>query len=115
MENTASKNKNRLKWIAISITVAISILLTAIGIYWISDYGIALFILLPFFIGACPTVIYGKATVINRKEAWQLALVTLAIYAFSLLLFAIEGVICIVMAFPIAMIFAWLGSLIALL
>lgn len=105
-------NDKQRKWIAIASTVAIAMLLTLLGIYLIGEYGIALFILTPFFMGACPTILYGLKKQVTKKEAWQMGLLTLLIFTIGLLFFAIEGLICIAMAAPIGIFFTWLGSLI---
>lgn len=105
-------NDNKRKWIAVGITVAISILLTLLGIYFYRDYGIALFILTPFFMGACPAILYGSKKQINKIEAWKIAFLSLVVFTIGLLFFAIEGLICIAMAAPIAILFNWIGSLI---
>lgn len=111
MKRVLPKDKNKLSWISIGITLIISVALTAIGIYWIKDYGIAMFLLLPFFMGACPTIIYGKILPISNGKSSQLASATLLLYAVSLMIMAIEGLICILMVLPIAFLFVWLGSL----
>lgn len=106
------ENDNKRKWIAVGITVAVSILLTLLGIYFYRDYGIALFILTPFFMGACPAILYGSKKQINRIEAWKIAFLSLFVFTIGLLFFAIEGLICIAMAAPIAILFNWIGSMI---
>ncbi|WAC39714.1 hypothetical protein [Pedobacter sp. SL55] len=105
-------NDRQRKWMAIAITVVISILLTLVGIYLIGEYGIALFVLTPFFMGLCPTILYGLKHHITKKDAWQMGLLTLLIFTSFLLFFAIEGLICIAMAAPLAILFTWLGGLI---
>lgn len=105
-------NDNKRRWIAIGITVVISILLTLLGIYFYRDYGIALFILTPFFMGAFPAILYGSKKQLNKMEAWKVAFRSLIIFTLGLLFFAIEGLICIAMVAPIAILFNWIGSLI---
>lgn len=100
------------KWVSIGLTVIISGLLTLWGIYGIGQYGIALFILTPLFMGAGPAILYGHNKPLSRKQAWQSGLLTLGIFSAGLLVFAIEGVICIAMAAPIGILLTWLGSLI---
>lgn len=112
MEKEAFRQNERLKWSAIGVTLAISIALTAIGINWIHDYGLALFLLLPAFMGACPVIIYGRKEPVSSGQALVFAVTTLSLYGFGLMLFAIEGLICILMAFPLALLFAWIGSLV---
>jgi len=102
-------------WAAISITFVIASLLTIIGIYGIGEYGLALFVLTPLFVGVSSTTIYGYNHQIIRAQAFTISVVTISIMALVLLIFAIEGVICIAMAAPIALLLVWLGSVIGFL
>jgi hypothetical protein len=98
------------QWIAVGITIIISGLLTLWGIYGIGEYGFALFVFTPFFIGACPAILFGYKRETTWKQSRQISFLTLAIATFFLLLFAIEGVICIVMAAPFGMLLTFAGS-----
>ena len=100
------------KLFAVISTVVISGLLTLWGIYGIGEYGIALFILTPIFIGAGSTILYGISKGITKREAWLISRVTLAVFTIGLLVFAIEGLICIAMAAPFGLLLTWVGSLI---
>lgn len=100
------------KWAAIGLTVVVSVLLTLWGIYGIENYGIALFILTPLFMGACPVILFGYGRQMTKTQAFKLGLTTLGIFTLGLLVFAIEGIICIAMAAPIALLLNWAGSLI---
>lgn len=102
--NTDSLNnlEKKREWTAIGITSLISAAFALIGIYWIRDYGIAVFILIPFLIGALPAFIYRRYEAVTWKKSWKLALLTLTVCTVGLLIFAIEGLICIIMALPIA-------------
>lgn len=111
LENLMPADDTLRRRIAIAVTVAIAGLTTLWGIYGIGQYGIALFIFTPLFIGACPVVLYGIKKEITRKEAFKLAILSLIVYATGLLAFAIEGLICIAMATPIGLLLVWLGSL----
>ncbi len=100
------------KWIAIGVTVIVSGLLTYWGILGIGAYGIALFIITPIFLGASPVVIYGQKRNITMREARHIGFLTLTVFAFGLIVFAMEGIICIAMAAPIALLLTWLGTII---
>jgi hypothetical protein len=112
IEKILPTDDKKRKWIAVGLTVFISGLLTLWGIYGIGQYGIALFILTPIFIGAGSTIFYGLKKEITYKQAWQIGFLTLGVYIAGLLIFAIEGVICIAMAAPIGLLLTWVGSLI---
>jgi hypothetical protein len=112
IEKILPNNIKHRKWTAVGLTVVISGLLTLWGIYGIGRYGIALFILTPLFIGAGSTILYGLKKEVTKREAWQIGFLTLGIFTLGLLVFAIEGIICIAMAAPFGLLLTWLGSLI---
>ncbi len=103
-----SKNKRIL--VCISITLIIVILLTLWGIYINQDYGIALFLIIPFLMGALPTILHGKGSNLKLREALGMGLFTMVIYSFLLVLNAIEGLVCIAMASPIGFACNLIGS-----
>ncbi|MEN9698888.1 MAG: hypothetical protein RLZZ301_86 [Bacteroidota bacterium] len=113
MNKDKQKQTNKQMWIASLSTAVVSGILALLGIYIIQDYGIALFILIPFLMGALPTFIYNRNEAITWKISWQLAMLTLTICTISLIVFAIEGLICILMALPIAILFLYLGAWLA--
>lgn len=97
-------------WASISISFIISSLLTLLGIYGIGQYGLALFILTPLFVGFSSTVLYGYNHKITKTKAIAISAVTISFMVLALLIFAIEGIICIVMATPIALGLLFIGS-----
>lgn len=111
LDKILTEDINKRKWTAIAITIITSGLLTLLGIYGIEEYGIALFILTPFYIGFTSTALLGYKKTITKKQAITISFVTLGIFACSLLLFAIEGLICIAMAAPFALFLTWLGAI----
>ncbi len=105
-----SKEKGTRKWISAGVAAFVAGLLTVAGIFGLGEYGIALFILIPLFTGVAPTILYGYNSPITKREAWDVSFLALGIYVVGLLLFALEGLICILMASPIAILMTWLGS-----
>lgn len=103
-------NDKARKWVSIFISVIVAGLLTLWGIYGIGEYGIALFILTPLFIGAVPVILYGYKKQISRQEALKTGLLALGIYTMGLFVFAMEGLICIAMVSPIAITLSIAGS-----
>lgn len=112
IEKILPTDDTKRKWGSVGLTAVVAGLLTLWGIYGIGQYGIALFILTPLFIGASPTILYGLKKKITKKEAFIIGLLTLGVFTAGLLLFAIEGLICIAMAAPIGILLTWFGSLI---
>ena len=112
IEKILPTDDNKRKWMVVGITVLIAGLLTLWGIYGIGQYGIALFIITPLFIGFSSAVLYGYKRKITKGETRKIGFLTLGIFAVCLLVFAIEGVICIAMAAPLAVLLTWTGTLI---
>jgi hypothetical protein len=110
MGKVFTENFKYKKATSVLVTVFISGLLTVWGIYSIGNYGIALFILVPVLLGFGSTTLYGIDTKINYKQAINIGLISLLVYSLGLLLFAIEGLICILMAAPFGILFTWVGS-----
>ena len=97
-------------WVAIAITTILSVGLVFLAIYGIEDYGFAVFILLPVFIGFTPAALLGYRQQITSKQATSISFKSLGAFAVGILVTAFEGIICLVMATPIAIPFTWLGS-----
>ncbi|MFN3529432.1 MAG: hypothetical protein ACK417_05875 [Bacteroidia bacterium] len=98
--------------------VVVALLAALLSIWCIrvdASYGIASFTLIPFFIGAAPVVWHGRNKAISAGQAFVRALLCLGIYAAFLVLFLVEGLLCILMAFPIGLFFSWMGSLVGLM
>ncbi|SIO50138.1 SRPBCC family protein [Chitinophaga niabensis] len=112
-ENIPPVNHQPRKWLAIGVTTVISWLLTAVMFYKFTDYGIALFIFLPLFIGFGTTVLYGYGS--KKPTSFgsflKLGLLALLIYATGLLALGMEGLICILMSAPIGIALSLTGSL----
>jgi hypothetical protein len=107
-----SPNDARRRLTSVGITAIIAGLLSLWGIYVIEDYGIALFILTPFFMGAGSTLLFGYKREITRQEGLQVGFLTLGVFSAGLLIFAVEGLICLVMALPFGVMLMWFGSLV---
>ena len=98
------------QWKAIGITVLIAWAFSLGIIYGVAEYGIALFFVLPFLFGFVPVTLYGYKQPISLGKSIWLGVDTLLVYAIGLIVFAIEGLICIVMCLPIAALAGLLGS-----
>jgi len=115
MINVIPENDKKRKWFAILISTLLAGLITIWGIYGIGEYGIALFILTPLYIGMSTTILYGIKKGISKKAAAHYSFISLSILLICLFIFAIEGLICILMVLPLAIILTWLGSYIGYL
>ncbi|WP_440703305.1 hypothetical protein [Dyadobacter sp. 22481] len=76
-------------------------------------YSYGLFLWLPFVIGATSTLMYGHKKQEPDKKIRNNAYLTLLIFCIGLLIFAWEGIICLIMAAPIGLLLTYLGYLVA--
>lgn len=102
--------KKNPKLFSILITLIVSAILGYIEIGIFKEYGWTVFLVIPFIIGFLPPYINGKLSEISKKESYNLSFITLGIVLIGLLIFAIEGMICIAMSLPIIALLVWLGS-----
>lgn len=98
--------------------VPLAILSTILGIFilgfvsiaFFEEYGWTVFFYAPFIIGFLPAFLIKRKVDIKLREAYGYSFMTLGISIFCLLAFAIEGMVCILMALPFAALLVWVGS-----
>lgn len=95
---------------AVLVIIPAGLLMVLFGTLALATYGLALFVLVPFCLGALAAVIHGWNRRVDLGESIGVAMVSVALLGVALLAFAIEGVICLVMATPLAMLLAVLGG-----
>jgi hypothetical protein len=87
--------------IAAGCNALLTILYILFDVYVFHKYGIALFMGVPFGIGFFSTVFYSMYQRCSFEYCLLVDFVSLLFCGLSLILFAIEGLVCVVMAFPI--------------
>ena len=80
---------------------------------YLGDYGWTLFLGLPFFCGFASAAIYCYHAPRTSGQCLLVALASLGVIALLVLMFAIEGVICLLMAAPLAIPMALIGGKLA--
>ena len=73
------------------------------------DYAFGLFIWLPTVMGAISTILVAYNNQASKKVLRNISFATLGIFCLGLLTFAWEGVICLIMAAPIGLLFTYIG------
>ena len=91
-------------------SVAIGLGMIGISIWSMKLYGTALFFGTPFLMGLTTSFAYNLRLPRQLTSSIGLAVLAIGITGGVVLLFAIEGVLCLVMAFPIAAALAALGA-----
>jgi hypothetical protein len=97
--------------VGILVTAILAVLVTAVSAGSLGKYGWGLFVGIPFFLGFNSTLIYGFHRPRSVGKCLVVASLSTALVGIALLAFAVEGVICLMMALPLALILALLGSL----
>ena len=96
--------------IAILLTVPIGIGAVLLGVNVLSTYGWGLFVALPFTVGFMAALIYGLRQPRTLDDSIGVSLLAITLLGLALLAFAIEGLLCILMAAVIAFPLAGIGG-----
>ena len=81
-----------------------------VGTTILRDYGWSLFVGLPFIMGFISVLIYGFHGSRTRSQCLMVAANTVVLSGLGLLLVAFEGIICLIMAAPLALGMALMGG-----
>jgi uncharacterized membrane protein YhaH (DUF805 family) len=93
-------------------SLGIGLLMIWLSVYGLGAYGAALFFLTPLAMGAVSASIYNAEYTRSPLHTLAVAVAGAALTASIVLLFAIEGVFCLAMAFPISALLSMIGALI---
>ena len=96
---------------AVGISALVTVAITAIGAGVLQNYGWGLFVGVPFMTGFLAAMIHGATQVRRVGESLTVAALAVSIAGAGFLLFAIEGLLCIAMAVPLALPLALIGGL----
>jgi len=96
--------------LGVAASVGITLLTVGIGVYLRRSYSAGLFLGVPFTIGYISSYIYNHGHERPAGQSIMLALASVSIAAGALILFALEGSVCTVLALPIALAIAFPGA-----
>jgi uncharacterized membrane protein YhaH (DUF805 family) len=89
-------------------------LLTVAATFWsvnvLRNYGWGLFVGLPFCVGLASVLVYGYHQSRSLKSCLAVSLLAIGLTCVAIIMFAIEGLICIVMAAPLGALFSLFGG-----
>lgn len=120
------QNNQQQKWLAkiiprngwanaamsVILTSVFATLLSALIIYGFGEYGTGLFIGIPFMQGLTAAVLFGYHEPQPLRKSIGVAWASILLFALLLMVLAMEGLLCIVMATPIGLAVATVGALI---
>ncbi|MFL5544899.1 MAG: DUF805 domain-containing protein [Gemmatimonadaceae bacterium] len=89
---------------------AVALAAMLVSVFALGSYGITLFLGAPFIQGMVVGWAFNKNAVRRKGETPGVVMLSLLIVAGALTLFALEGALCIAMAFPIATVLALMGG-----
>lgn len=97
--------------LGVAASIGITLVTVAVGIYLRRSYSTGLFLGVPFTIGYISSFIYNQRFPRSVGASIVIACVSVTIAAGALVVFALEGLVCIAMAVPIALAVALPGAL----
>jgi hypothetical protein len=98
----------KLKAMGLGAAAAIGVIL--LGVDGLESYGTFLFFGAPFVLGAVTAYAYNRSYEAKEGETSLLVLLTMLLVVVATIGFAIEGLGCLVMAFPLAFAVAYMGG-----
>jgi uncharacterized membrane protein YhaH (DUF805 family) len=97
--------------LGVAASLAISLITVGIGVYVRRSYSAGLFLGVPFTVGYISSYIYNYRHSRPPGESIMVALASVSIAGGALIVFALEGAVCVMMALPIAWVVAWPGAM----
>jgi uncharacterized membrane protein YhaH (DUF805 family) len=98
--------------VGILASIAIGVAMIILCIYGVGVYGLALFFVTPFTMGAASAAAYNQGCVRPLSATIGVAVLGVLLTGAITLLFMIEGVVCLAMAAPIAIAIAIFGAIV---
>jgi uncharacterized membrane protein YhaH (DUF805 family) len=96
--------------LSVVVTAAIGLVFVLLGTTVVGAYGWSLFVALPFCLGLFAVLLHSYHGPRDYGTCMSVALSPVGLLGLLLILVAVEGLICILMAAPIAFVLAWLGG-----
>jgi len=100
---------------AVVITALLGVVVTWGSLRFAGNYGLTLFISLPFVMGYLAVLIHSRTQEMDSNEVVGVVTLALLLTGIGIAAIAVEGVVCIVMAAPLAWLVAMFGGLLAML
>lgn len=92
------------------VTAFLGVIFTLLSVNALGQYGWGLFIGIPFFLGLNSVLIYGIHAPRSIGKCLSVAVLSVVLVAAAIFVFAFEGLICLLMAAPPALVLAIFGG-----
>ncbi len=97
--------------LGVAASLGITLITVGVGVYLRRSYSAGLFLGVPFTVGYISSYIYNYRYSRPPGQSIMVALASVTIAGGALVVFALEGAVCVMMALPIAWIVAWPGAM----
>ena len=97
--------------LSVVVTAALAAALTLLATEVVGVYGFGLFVATPFALGFFASIFHGLSRERTQKECFAVGTLAVGLASVSLIVIAVEGAICIVMALPITIGLGLLGAI----
>lgn len=97
--------------VSVALTIVIGFLFTVLGTEVLQSYGWGLYVALPFCLGLFSVLVYSYHVPRTYSSCMAVSLVPIALLGAVLIVVAIEGLVCILMAAPFALMLSALGGM----
>jgi hypothetical protein len=98
--------------VALAVTVPLAVLAVVLGAQVLQSYGFSLFVGAPFALGMVSVLVFGFSRPQPLWACVAVAAVAGTLAGVAIIVIALEGVICLIMAAPIAFLLAFFGALV---
>ena len=100
---------------AVVLTALLGVVVTWGALRFVGNYGLTLFISLPFVMGYLSVLIYSRTQEVDSNDVARVVSLSLLLTGLGITAIAVEGLICLLMAAPLAWLLAMFGGLLAML
>ena len=110
LDRIIPRSKIAIVLLSVLLSAAIGLVFTIFGVYFLNSYGWSLFVALPFCMGVFSVLMFSYHQPRSFNACVEVAILPVVGIAAAIVVMALEGVICIMMAAPIGLFMAFLGG-----
>ncbi len=113
LDKILPQSQKGLIFFSVGFVVLIATAIAWFGLKILGTYGWGVFMGLPFFLGFSTVLFTAYRKPISLWESLQVTFLSLATFGGLVVVLALEGILCVLMAFPIGLALAFLGAFLA--
>jgi hypothetical protein len=98
------------QWVAILVPAPLALAVTFLGVNLLHGYGWGIFVALPFVVGLVSTALAGYRAPLSGAGSVAIGCASVAVCGIAMMIVAMEGAVCLLMAAPLALGIGALGA-----